>query len=372
MNGKVVILSSVHHWNDSRIFHKQAVSLARAGWSVELHALAEFEERQVEGIQVKGLPVPTRKWERLKGGRELFRRALASGGDIFHIHDPELLPWAVWIRRRTGKPVIYDAHEDLPRQIMTKPWIPHLLRPPLSRLAHVAEKGMARRLSAVVTVTEPIADSFAPIKRVRLVKNYPLPIPIRERREHVGPPRILYVGGISYLRGYREMIAMMDHIPSELCAELHLIGPLQHIRLEDREEAQLQAKNIFLHGRIPFEQVQQWLLSGSVGLVCLHPVENYRESLPIKLFEYMATGLPVVATDFPLWREILQKSGAGVTVNPLDPVAMAREVTALLQDPDRCRRMGEQGQKAHRNVYNWGAEEKTLLRLYQELTQTRE
>lgn len=372
MNGKVVILSSVHSWNDSRIFHKQAVSLARAGWSVELHALADFAEREVQGVHIKGLPIPKNKWERLKGGRELFVRALASAGDLFHIHDPELLPWAVWIHRRTGKPVIYDAHEDLPRQIMTKPWIPRFLRRPLSRLAHLAEKGMARRLAAVVTVTEPIAAGFAPMKRVRVIKNYPLPIHTEERREPEGPPRILYVGGISYLRGYREMITMMDHLPPELGAELHLIGPLQHIHPEDREEKRLKGKNVFLHGRIPFEQVQQWLLSGSIGLVCLHPVENYRQSLPIKLFEYMAAGLPVVATDFPLWREILQKSGAGVTVNPLDPAAMAREVTTLLQDPDHRLWMGEQGRKAHREVYNWGAEEKTLIRLYQELTETGE
>ncbi|MDR6225551.1 glycosyltransferase family 4 protein [Desmospora profundinema] len=371
MKGKAVILSSVHRWNDSRIFHKQAVSLARAGWSVELHALADFEERMEQGVHIIGLSFPKNKWVRLKSGRELFRRALASGGDLFHIHDPELLPWAVGIRRRTGKPVIYDAHEDLPQQITTKLWIPPWVRPWLSRVADRVEKGMARRLSAVVTVTEPIAKKFSRVDRVSVIKNYPLPIRTGER-EQGGPLRILYVGGISYLRGYREMIVMMDHLPKELGAELHLIGPLQHIRPEDRDEAALKEKKVFLHGRIPFGDVQSWLLSGSVGLVCLHPVENYRESLPIKLFEYMAAGLPVVATDFPLWRGILEDSGAGVTVDPLDPVAMARQVAALLQDPDRRRYMGEQGRKAFSDVYNWCAEEKKLVRLYQELTETGE
>jgi glycosyltransferase involved in cell wall biosynthesis len=372
MKGKIVILSTVHGWNDSRIFHKQAVSLARAGWSVELHALADFEEKVERGVRIVGLPPPRNKWDRLKGGLELFRRAVSSQADIFHIHDPELLPWAVALWRRTGRPVIYDAHEDLPKQVMTKPWIPRWLRPLVSRVADTVEKRMARHLAAVVTATEPIAEQFPDVERVEIVKNYPLPMPIRERTEASHPPRILYVGGISYLRGYREMVAMMDHLPPELGAELHLIGPVQHIRPEDRVETELQAKKIYLHGPIPFEEVHPWLLSGSVGLVCLHPVENYRESLPIKLFEYMAAGLPVVATHFPLWKDILEESGAGVTVDPLNPEAIAKEVTALLQDQKRRQLMGERGQKAFRDVYNWDSEEKKLLSLYRDLTQTRE
>ncbi|SDC53735.1 Glycosyltransferase involved in cell wall bisynthesis [Melghirimyces thermohalophilus] len=367
MNGKIMMFSSVHSYNDSRVFHKEAVSLAKAGYQVELHALADFEQKEEKGVRIVGLPRPKNKLTRLLGGWRLFRRALGSGADRFHFHDPELLPWGVLLRWITRRPVIYDAHEDLPKQIYTKPWIPTPLKGVLSRLANLMEKGMARRLSAVVTATEPIANHFASCRRVEVIKNYPLPFPpVSPKREEDSVHRILYVGGVSYLRGYREMLKMMEYLPPELNAELHLIGPLQHIDEEDRQVEALREKGIHLHGSIPFEEVQKWLSVGKVGLVCLHPVENYRESLPIKMFEYMAAGLPVVATDFPLWREIVEGSGAGVTVDPLSPQAIAREVTRILREDTVRQRMGEKGKAAHRDIYNWQVEEKKLIQLYQQ------
>ncbi|WP_164491842.1 glycosyltransferase family 4 protein [Staphylospora marina] len=365
MAPKVMIFSSVHPYDDSRIFHKQAKSLAAHGFEVELHAVADFAEKTEDGVRIVGLARRT-GWKRLLAGRQLYRRAVRSGADIFHFHDPELLPWGVLLAWRTGRPVIYDSHEDLPKQIHTKPWIPKALRGILSRIAHVVEKGLAGRLAAVITATESIRDQFARVRRTVVIKNWPLPMPALNREED-GVNRILYVGGISYLRGYREMIRMMDHLPKELDAELHLIGPLQHIRPEERNEEELRKKNIHLHGRIPFEEVRSWLAKGKVGLVCLHPVENYRESLPIKMFEYMAAGLPLVATDFPLWKEIVDQSGCGFTVNALDPAEMAEKVARILQDERLRRQMGEAGRKAHEETYNWQVEERKLLELYNEL-----
>ncbi|GGE04984.1 glycosyl transferase [Marinithermofilum abyssi] len=370
MAEKVMIMSSVHIYNDSRILHKQAVSLARAGYDVELHALADFGEKWIQGVKVVGLRPHRSKWERLVNGWRLYRRALSSGADRFHFHDPELLPWGWLLKRKTRSSVIYDAHEDLPKQIHTKPWIPKPMRSPLSRLVHRVEKGLAKSLSAVVTATESIARQFtdAGVRRVEVIKNYPLPMEVEPAGERDEVNRILYVGGISYLRGYKEMIEMMDHLPKELEAELHLIGPLQHIREEDRDEERLREKKVFLHGRIPFEEVKGWLSKGKVGLVCLHPIENYRESLPIKLFEYMAAGLPVVATDFPLWREIVTGSDCGLMTDPLNPEEMAEKVARILQDPERREEMAEHGRRAHREIYNWQVEEKKLLQLYQELS----
>lgn len=90
---KVMIFSSVHSHNDSRVFYKEAVSLARAGYRVELHALADFEQREEQGVKIIGLPRPKNRVARLLSGWRLFRRARSSGADRFHFHDPELLPW---------------------------------------------------------------------------------------------------------------------------------------------------------------------------------------------------------------------------------------------------------------------------------------
>lgn len=368
---KVMILSSVHRYDDSRIFHKQAVSLARAGFRVELHAVADFDERMENGVRIVGLPSHRSRLRRLWAGWRLFRRALRSKADVYHFHDPELLPWGLLLQWITRRPVVYDVHEDLPKQVYTKPWIPPRLRGAVSRVVHFVEKGMARRLSAVITATESIGEQFSRVQKRVVIKNYPLPMPEVDGTEREGSNRILYVGGISYLRGYREMIAMMDHIPPELGAELHLIGPLQYIDEEDRDPERLKEKGIHLHGVVPFREIPEWLAKGKVGLVCLHPVDNYREALPIKMFEYMAAGLPVVATDFPLWRRILEESGCGVTVDPLNPADMAEKVTALLKDDPMRQRMGKNGRRAFLEKYNWRAEETKLLDLYRELTEER-
>lgn len=364
MTQKVMIFSSVHPYDDARVFHKQAKSLARHGYDVELHALADFAEREEDGVQIIGVPKMKQKWRRLLVGRMLYKRALKSGADIFHFHDPELLPWGVRLAKRTGKPVIYDSHEDLPKQIYTKPWIPARLRGIVSKVIYKIEKGLSKRLAAVITATESIRDQFTDCKQVVIIKNYPLLLPTVEK-QYDGVNRVLYIGGISYLRGYREMIKMMDYIPTEFRAELHLIGPLQHIQESDQQN--LAEKNVFLHGRIPFFDVQQWLTKGKVGLVCLHPIENYRESLPIKMFEYMAAGLPLVATDFPMWKEIVESSRCGLVTDALDPKAMAEKVTEILKDPSLQQQMGESGRLAHENTYNWFVEEKKLIQLYENL-----
>jgi glycosyltransferase involved in cell wall biosynthesis len=363
---KVMIFSSVHPYDDSRIFHKQAKSLAKKGYRVELHAVADFEEKVEDGVHIIGVKRMNKKWKRLMNGWILYRRAMKSGADIFHFHDPELLPWGVLIAWCTGCPVIYDSHEDLPKQIHTKPWIPGSIRGPLSRLVHMVEKGLAKRLAAVITATDSIQEQFRGAKQVTVIKNYPLPMPKIEKEDD-GVNRILYVGGISYLRGYREMIAMMDHLPGELKAELHLIGPLQHIAPEDQDRERLKQKRVYLHGRIPYEEVQKWLTKGKVGLVCLHPVENYRESLPIKMFEYMAAGLPLVATDFPLWREIVETSNCGLIADALNPKDIAEKVTRILTDEALRQKMSEDGRRAHEEIYNWHVEEEKLLALYEKL-----
>lgn len=366
---RVMVFSSVHPYDDSRIFHKEAVSLKKAGYQVELHAVADFDQKEEKGIQIFGVKRRNR-WKRLITGYELYKRAIKSNADIFHFHDPELLPWGVRIHQKTGKPVIYDAHEDLPKQIYTKPWIPAFLRGIVSKLVKVIEKGLAKRLSAVVTVTESIEECFkdAGVKRVQLIKNYPLFVPsVKKLDDEVN--RILYVGGISYLRGYKEMVKMMDYLPAHLNAELHLIGPLQFIKEEDRNVEELRKKRIYLHGRIPFQEVQKWYAKGKIGLVCLHPVENYLHSLPIKLFEYMSMGLPQIVTDIPLWRELIESSESGLLVDAYNPKEIAEKVAQILEDRELYQRLSANSRKAYEEKFNWETEEKRLFELYEELLQ---
>jgi len=100
----------------------------------------------------------------------------------------------------------------------------------------------------------------------------------------------------------------------------------------------------------------------------LHPTASYMEALPVKMFEYMSAGLPVIASDFPLWRQIINEAECGICVDPRDPSAIAQAIDRLVANSDEARRMGENGKRAVLSRYNWGVEEKKLLRLYESLS----
>jgi glycosyltransferase involved in cell wall biosynthesis len=91
---------------------------------------------------------------------------------------------------------------------------------------------------------------------------------------------------------------------------------------------------------------------------------NHIDAQPNKMFEYMSAGLPLIASDFPLWREIVEGNDCGVCVDPADPAAIAEAIDRLVENPDLARRMGENGQRAVHERYNWAIEEKKLLALY--------
>lgn len=105
-----------------------------------------------------------------------------------------------------------------------------------------------------------------------------------------------------------------------------------------------------------------------IGLVLLHPAPNHIEAQPNKLFEYMAAGLPVVASDFPLWRDLIEGLGCGLVVNPLDPGEIAGAISILLEDPLRAEAMGRRGKEAIAAKYNWNIEARDFLNLYGQIT----
>jgi glycosyltransferase involved in cell wall biosynthesis len=118
-------------------------------------------------------------------------------------------------------------------------------------------------------------------------------------------------------------------------------------------------------GPIPHEKVFDVLVRSHIGLAVLHPDPNYVDSLPTKLFEYMAAGLPVVASNFPLWKEIVEGNRCGITVDPLDPKAIAQAIEYLLTHPEEARRMGENGRRAVEEKYNWEREKEKFAQTLQ-------
>lgn len=181
------------------------------------------------------------------------------------------------------------------------------------------------------------------------------------------PGHIVYIGTISKIRGPREMVESMDFLPSSLDPNLILAGAFFPRSLEEELRQMSGWGRVDFLGWIGRMAVREVLDNARIGLVLFHPAQNHIESQPNKLFEYMSAGLPVIASDFPLWRQIVEGAGCGLLVDPLDTRAIAEAIQWLLEHPMEAEIMGQRGRHAVENRYNWEREGQKLIAFYNRL-----
>ena len=362
---RVCHITTVHPFDDHRILHKECVSLRDAGYAVTLIAPHECDAR-VEGIRIVGLRGPARnRIERtLRRPLAAYRAAVAQDADLYHFHDPDFLPFAARLAAR-GRCVVYDAHEDVPEQIRNKDWLPAPAREGVARAFARLEAACVARFAAVVSPSASALERLRPRQpRALPLPNFPrldaiVPAPRWEDRERAA----CYVGGVTRVRGAHELVDAMAHVD----AELLLAGAFSPPALRDEVARSDGWARVRYLGRLGHERIPGVLAQARVGLIPLHPIGNYVEAYPVKLFEYMAAGLPVIATDVPLWREVLETHGCGVCVPHGSPERLGRAIGALLDDDERARGMGERGRAAAVEHYSWETQAAVLLELYADL-----
>lgn len=364
---KVCHFTSAHVPGDIRIFHKECRTLAEVGFDVHLVA-ANAEEKRVDGVMIVSADAPPagRLSRMLKTSRVVYRKALSLNADVYHFHDPELLPYGLKLKRK-GKIVIYDAHEDLPRQVMGKHWINPLLRRFLAWGVECYENYVSRRLDYIITATPHIWKRFEKINRQsKAINNYPL---LTELSAEVTDwsakaQEICYVGSITRVRGIVQLMDALALVPD---VRLNLAGKFSDAELEAEIRGHKAWSQVKDYGYVGRAEVLAILQRSRAGIVALLPSPNHTESQPIKMFEYMSAGIPVIGSFFPLWKSILVDNDCGLCVDPEQPSEIADAVRRLLSDSQKSEEMGQNGRRAVMDRFNWTAEGAEMVAIYREL-----
>jgi len=267
-----------------------------------------------------------------------------------------------------GKKVIYDVHEDLPKDILSKEWIPFWARKLISKAASALEYVGAKWFFSVITATPFIRQRFAQFApRVIDINNFPLTEELSATAtDGARQNEICYVGGIALIRGISEAVAAMDL--AKFATRLNLVGSFSDVETAKMVKRAPGWEHVNELGVLDRGEVRDVLQRSFAGLVTFHPLPNHVDAQPNKMFEYMSAGVPVIASDFPLWNEIIIGNDCGLCVNPMSPDAIARAIDQLAGDPELARKMGANGRRAVVEKYNWSVEEARLLDFYQKIS----
>lgn len=371
---RIAILSSVHAALDNRVFYREARTLARSGYDVTLIAVHDRDEER-DGVRIRALPRVPRSRRPLLW-RAVVRLALETNADLFHIHDPELLLVTPILRRRTGRPTLYDIHEANADFIAVKDYLPAAIRYPLAGLFRRLEPRLVRGESGLIFADDAIAADFAGFTGPKTTLfNFPGDELIESGRrvEHQKQaPVVLYLGGMERNRGAALMIDAFARVQARLpTARLLVVGHFMPPELETQVRQNAANRGIAhavdIVGRVPFERIGEYLRRATVGWVTWQPVIKNQKNVPTKLFEYMAFGLPVVSSDLPSTRPFVEPGMNGLLVAAADPTEHAAALLAILSDARMAAAMGRVGQQQVAERFNWRAMEPRLLELYEAL-----
>jgi len=368
---RVCHITTVHPTFDSRVFYKEVKTLAKNGYDVSL--IVQHEKNTiVDGVKIIALPKIENRFKRLfLLTTKAYKLALKQKAQVYHFHDPELLPWMAILRRKTKAKIIYDIHEDYASSIKQKNYIPWGVRNALSLLFSFMEKILSRNFTKILA-EKYYAERFPEGKEVL---NYPTLNNFNEESSFnivlEKENRVIYTGNVSEDRGAFIHSNLVNLVPS---LHVYMVGKCDK-NLADRMRniVSFNIGRIHIEGEgyfVPHEKVISYYNAGNwlAGLSIFPKTDHYYKKELTKFFEYMKVGIPIIASDFSVWKKLIQGNNCGICVNPKNLGEIAEAVKYLIKHPGKAKIMGENGKKAFLKKYNWGKESRKLLKIYEEIT----
>ena len=376
---KICMLTTIHPPFDTRIFHKESKSLLKAGHSVTIVAPHDStDKKNVDGINIVTVKKPGSKILHPITLMRVFIAGLRQDCDVYHCHEPGSLFVCILLKILRRKKLVYDAHEYFPELIARNSFFPVIIRPIIEKICLLEEKVMCIFPDIIITVDQVLLNYYQTLSsEVVIISNYAIINLYTEKVEKYPHPTIVYAGALTKERGIFELIQAYEGIIEKIPdARLLIIGNFIDSVFENYIHDYIDSKmlkGVRFTGFIPHEQVIVHLKKSAIGAIILQPVERYKKAVPVKLFEYMMSEIPVIISDFEFNREIMQDTNCGIVVDPENIQQITEAFHWLLDHPVEAKRMGENGRKAVEEKYNWERMEKRLFELYEglELTQDR-
>ena len=361
---KITHLTSAHPRYDTRIFIKMCSSLAKQNnYKVSLvvaDGKGDESKNSVNIIDV-GAKTSGRISRMTKTVSKVFEKAKELDSDIYHLHDPELIPIGLKLKKMNKK-VIFDAHEDLPKQVLAKHYLSSFTKKILSFTISLFEKYFLKKFDYIITATPYIRDKFLKINKNSYdVNNFPVLDELIDIEPTFSSNTICYVGLLYETRGIKEIVKAIE----DLDVKLIIAGKFFSEDFEKEITSLKGWQKVDFRGFVGRDELKSILEESKAGLVTLHPTPSYIEAYPVKMFEYMSAKIPTISSNFKVYKEFIEKSNCGICVNPLEPKEIAEAIKYILTHSEEAQQMGKNGRKSVLEKYNWDIEKKKLFDIYQ-------
>lgn len=369
------MFTTMHNANDHRIYYKEARSLSKK-YPVIIVAPLRGNGR-IPGVHHIRISFISNRFVRFVGNLRHVVTISQLKPRVVHIHDPELLFIALFIKIFTRTKIIYDAHENQHIDILQKAWLPVMLRKLILFIYKSVEYIVLKNAAGLILAEDSYFDTYRKFKNTEIIRNYPVTemhtIPERLNEKESDVIRLGYIGSVQRIRGTLEMLHLVScikHIHGRDVL-LDVIGAFESEKLE--RESLLLAKSLDIEdcvrftGFLPHESAVKLLAEVHLGLALFHPLPTHQRILPVKLYEYMLMHKPVIATDITLWHTVLARHKCGIFVDPFNAENTAKTVLDLYEDPNIIEEMGKNGYNAVVQEYNWATQEKLLYRFYEQV-----
>lgn len=366
----VVHITTVHHPYDPRIYYKQCLSLHEAGYDVTLISQTTGDKIEMK-MPIKHIPVKkyaSRLKRMIFGTWDAYKKAKKQKADVYVFHDPELLFVASLLKKRNNI-VVYDIHEDYITSILQKDYLKQPVKKLIATCYTILERALTRKMEM------SLAEKYYQDKYERgvCILNYPL---LNEKMKHLDRQqqspvnKVLYTGNVTVERGALIHATLPKMDPN---LEVQFIGKCPSSLAEKmRLEAEDKTSQLHIEGIDSFvvkERIEEVYMSKRwlAGVALFPPTEHYMKKELTKFFEYMNAGLPIICSNFPVWKEFIQKYECGVAIDPYDEQAIKQAINTLKDNPALAYQMGENGRRAVVEELNWEVEKGKLLRWYDDL-----